>query len=228
MSDTHSVILKGNKDGIVVILDKDLDFESIKTALDKKVTDARKFFGNSITSILFKGRELTATEEKELLGIISHSSDLNIAFVNAPTKAEARTDNKTGESAPQSARPQTVDDALNRISHLQNDTVFHKGSLRSGQSINHIGSIVVIGDINPGGEIVAEGNVIVLGSLKGVVHAGCSGNYDCFVAALNLSPTQLRISDIITYIPKDMGKNATTVPSLAYVQEKQIYIAPLV
>lgn len=226
MSGSNSVILKGNKDGIVVILDKDIDFESIKTALNKKVSDARKFFGNSKTSILFKGRDLTEVEEKELLEIIAHSSDLNIAFVNVPLKAEAETEKDV--SSKTETAPQTINEALNRISHLKNETIFHKGSLRSGQSINHIGSIVVIGDVNPGGEIVAEGNVIVLGSLKGVVHAGCSGNYDCFVAALNLSPTQLRISDIITYIPKHMNNNGATTPSLAYTQEKQIYIAPLV
>lgn len=226
MSDNNSVIFKGNKDGIIVILDKDLEFEAIKTALRRKVLDAKKFFGNSKTSILFKGRDLTDVEEKELLGIISHSTDLNIAFVSVPI-----TSSSTSASAKEPTdklNPQTIHDALNRVSWSQNNTIFHKGSLRSGQALNHIGSIVVIGDVNPGGEIIAEGNVIVLGSLKGVVHAGCSGNYDCFVAALNLSPTQLRISDIITFIPKEMNKNSSTTPSLAYIQEKQIYIAPLV
>jgi len=225
MSDNNSVIFKGNKDGIVVILDKDLEFEAIKTALTKKVLDAKKFFGNSKTSILFKGRNLTDVEEKELLGIISHSTDLNIAFVSVPVTASSV--NSEGIEYNQELKPHTIDDALNRVSSIQNNTIFHRGSLRSGQALNHIGSIVVIGDVNPGGEIIAEGNVIVLGSLKGVVHAGCSGNYDCFVAALNLSPTQLRISDIITFIPKDMNKGSVT-PSLAYIQEKQIYIAPLV
>jgi len=224
MSDSNSVILKGNKDGIVIMLDNDLDFESIKDALNKKVSDAKKFFGNTKTSILFKGRELTDVQEKELLEIIAHSTDLNVAFVSVPLKSETEIAHKT-EATPS---PQTISDALNRVSHLQNDTIFHKGSLRSGQSINHIGSVVVIGDINPGGEIVAEGNIIVLGALKGVVHAGCSGNYDCFVAALNLSPTQLRISDIITYIPKHMSSSGPAMPSLAYTEEKQIYIAPLV
>lgn len=225
MSDNNSVILKGNKDGIVVMLDKDLEFEAIKSALYKKVTDAKKFFGNSKTSILFKGRSLTDIEENELLEIISHGSDLNIAFVSVPDTGSSI--NKKEEPVIQ-VNPQTIDDALNRVSSIQNNTIFHKGSLRSGQALRHIGSIVIIGDVNPGGEIIAEGNVIILGSLKGVVHAGCSGNYDCFVAALNLSPTQLRISDIITYIPKHMNKTYTVAPSLAYIQEKQIYIAPLV
>jgi len=208
----NSVIFKGNKDGIVIILDGNESFENIKAALSKKALESKKFFANSKTSISFKGRELSDSEENELLDIISTQADLDITFVNSGMAISSK---------------QTLEEVVAVASSDQNNAIFHRGSLRNGMSINHKGSIVVIGDVKAGAELVAEGNIIVLGSLKGVAHAGCSGNYDCFVAALDLSPVQIRISDLITYIPAEM-KAKRTIPSLAYVQDRQIYIAPLV
>jgi len=81
--------------------------------------------------------------------------------------------------------------------------------------------------VNPGGEIIAEGSVIVLGALKGMVHAGCGGDRSRFVFALKFAPTQLRIADTITYIPPEMFKKEMAVASYAYAEEGQIFIKQL-
>jgi len=86
---------------------------------------------------------------------------------------------------------------------------------------------VVLGDANPGSEIIASGNIIVMGALKGLVHAGCTGDVYSYVCALRLAPTQLRICDIITYIPEEKKNKNKNTPSYAYIQEGVIYIAPL-
>lgn len=80
-------------------------------------------------------------------------------------------------------------------------TVLIKRTLRSGQSIHYHGNVVVLGDVNPGAEIVAGGNIIVMGALRGVVHAGATGNKNAEVTAFRLLPTQLRIADQITRAP---------------------------
>jgi septum site-determining protein MinC len=72
-----------------------------------------------------------------------------------------------------------------------------KRTVRSGQVIKHAGTIVILGDVNPGAELIAEGNVIVWGKLRGVVHAGASGDANATVGALSLAPTQLRIGTLI-------------------------------
>lgn len=110
----------------------------------------------------------------------------------------------------------------------EHNTKFQHGSLRSGQIIRFRGSVVVLGDVNPGAEILAEGNVIVLGSLKGLVHAGCMGNDRCFICALSLTPSQLRIADKITYMPNDAKDTWGGAPQYAFISDGQIYIAPLV
>jgi len=247
MSD-NNVVFKGSKDGIIILLDKEADFDSIKAVLSKKIVDAKKFFGDYKAHISFKGRELTEKEENELIDIISSYSDLNIAFVDSQNleKTEEISAQQASAEIDNSEIPIQIEEKIehheeetseieeeiyNMISADQNDTLFHKGSLRSGQVLNHAGSVVIIGDVNPGSEIAAEGNVIVLGAAKGVIHAGCGGNFDCFVAALNLQPVQLRISEVITYIPKEeenkSKKKTPPVPSLAYTKNRRIYIRKL-
>lgn len=79
-------------------------------------------------------------------------------------------------------------------------------TLRSGASVKYPGHVVVIGDVNPGAEIIAGGNVVVWGRLSGVVHAGAEGDDSAVVCALNLAPTQLRIAGAIAIPPKRRGK----------------------
>jgi septum site-determining protein MinC len=96
-------------------------------------------------------------------------------------------------------------------------------TLRSGNSVQHSGHIVVIGDVNPGAEIVAGGDVLVWGRLRGMVHAGAQGNPQAVVCALDLSPTQLRIADKIALAPKRRGKPQ---PEMACLIENQVVAQP--
>ncbi len=105
-------------------------------------------------------------------------------------------------------------------------SVFHSGTLRSGQKLCSDGHIIVQGDVNPGAELKAAGNVVVLGTLKGIVHAGAGGNRSASVSALSLCPTQIRIADVITRSP-DQTEDPQ-IPETAYIMEDRIYVEPLV
>ena len=76
-------------------------------------------------------------------------------------------------------------------------TLYHRGTLRGGQAMHNLGNLVVIGDVNPGAELVASGDIVVFGSLRGVAHAGAQGDRAARVIALELAPTQLRIATVI-------------------------------
>ena len=99
----------------------------------------------------------------------------------------------------------------------------YKKTLRSGQLLKSEGNIVIIGDVNPGAEVVAKGNIFVMGSVKCIVHAGAEGNREAVVVALNLVPTQLRIADIITRAP-DENVKANYIPEVAYIRDNRIFI----
>lgn len=103
-------------------------------------------------------------------------------------------------------------------------TKFVKLNLRSGGYVEYDGNLVIIGDINPGAEVVATGNIMVMGNLRGVAHAGSDGNSEAMVVAYHLDPIQLRIADHIAIPPEDSKDMKPEEPELAYVKNGQIVI----
>lgn len=108
---------------------------------------------------------------------------------------------------------------------LESPTLYHKGTLRGGQSLHNVGNIVVIGDVNPGAELVASGDIVVFGALRGVAHAGAQGDEHACVHAVELAATQLRIA---AYIAADAGdrRPAAITPETACVRNGRIAIVP--
>lgn len=106
----------------------------------------------------------------------------------------------------------------------QVSTLYHVGTLRGGQALHHIGNLVVVGDVNPGAEIVATGDIVVFGRLGGVAHAGAQGDERARVYALHLSPVQLRIASSIA---GDDDVPAQARPEVALVRDAHITILPL-
>lgn len=104
-------------------------------------------------------------------------------------------------------------------------TLVRRGPLRSGQVIRYRGNVVILGDVNPGAQVVATGDVIVLGTLRGLAHAGADGSRSAVVAALRLCPTQLRIADLIRRAPD--GDRGRLQPELARVRDGEIVVESL-
>jgi len=214
--DENSVVFKGTTNGINIWLD-DVSLDLLKEALRSKAHEAKTFFKDAETAITFSGRTLNKEEEAVMLEIIYKETNLNIS-VTEPTDAVA----SKGASFRLGLAPTSVEQ-----SRSEQLTYYYEGALRNGQSIRYNGSVVVLGDANPGSEIIAKGNIIVMGALKGLVHAGCTGDTYSYVCALRLSPTQLRICDIITHIPEEKKSKNKNTPSYAFLQDSIIYIAPL-
>ena len=103
-------------------------------------------------------------------------------------------------------------------------TLYHVGTLRGGQALHHAGNIVVIGDVNPGTELVATGDIVIFGRLLGVAHAGAQGDNDAKVYALHLQATQLRIATCIA-VDEERSRDASE-PEVAFVRDGRITIAP--
>ncbi|MBM3215725.1 septum site-determining protein MinC [Candidatus Poribacteria bacterium] len=107
------------------------------------------------------------------------------------------------------------------------NTVTVRSTLRSGALERYLeGNILVIGDVNPGAEVIASGDIIVLGTLRGVVHAGAMGDENAVVIALNLLATQLRIAHCIARSPEGTRRTAGFHPEMALVEQGQIVVRP--
>jgi septum site-determining protein MinC len=118
-----------------------------------------------------------------------------------------------GVALPQPARPLAVGVS----------TLYHRGTLRGGQALHNLGNLVVIGDVNPGAELVASGDIVVFGALRGVAHAGAQGDRAARVIALELAPTQLRIATLIA--TSDAGVKPRG-PEHASIADERIVVVP--
>jgi septum site-determining protein MinC len=106
------------------------------------------------------------------------------------------------------------------------DALLVKATCRSGEEIRHHGDVIILGDVNPGAEIIAGGDIVVMGSLRGLAHAGCEGNHDAAIIAMNLDAPRLQIglcSGAATHSTRE-SKSTGTVPKIAYVRERSIYV----
>lgn len=208
----NSVIIKGTKSGIIVVLDDSLDFETLRTLVAEKFRASSDFLGEATMAIRFEGRELTNEEQREILDIINQNSKLNVVCV-------VETNPQTEELFQKSLQE--------RLLEMNSNTgQFYKGNLRSGQVLESETSIIVIGDVKPGAKVVSKGNIIVLGSLRGNAFAGASGNESAFVLALDMFPVQIRIADIIARAPDEPQKNRQKETKVAYIEDGNIYIEP--
>ena len=103
-------------------------------------------------------------------------------------------------------------------------TLLVRRTLRSGQRIWHHGHVVVLGDVNPGAEICASGDIVVMGWLRGLAHAGAGGDDSAKVSAFRLDPVQLRIGRFIGRAP-DHGEMAPPdIPEVAEVRDGHLVI----
>ena len=245
------VVIKGQKDGIGVYLDEKADFWLVQVELRRKVSQSRGFFEGASPSVFFYGRVLNKQEELSLINIIKSETNMNASFLvpismssEEPTNQILRPQKQSHEPVNEpiqnnpDPQPETVCADKDTIiptnetrtdkegrTFLESQTAYYHTNLRSGQSISYPGSVVVMGDVNPGSEVVAGGNVTILGSLKGMAHAGADGDDTCMVTALVLEPTQIRIGKTISYVkPKEKGKDKQ-VPSCAYARDGVVYIA---
>jgi len=109
------------------------------------------------------------------------------------------------------------------------NALYIPSTIRSGQRIVHDGPIIVVGDVNPGAEVLSESDVVVFGTLRGLAHAGCMGDENARILAVKLRPPQLRIAGKIARSPEeDTGKNAPQRgPEVARIESGEIQVFPL-
>lgn len=201
------ICFKGYRDGVTLILnDTEPDFGEILKQLKMKMSHLN-FFRGAVVNIDIGQRDALSPEQLDSLEEILSTKNIHIKNV-----------------VPNGEKPDVVKSStVQTVQHVKTDTLMISRTIRSGQSLSHPGSIVLIGDVNPGGEVFAKGNVIVWGTLAGLVHAGNCGDEKAFIIALQLIPTQLRIAQHIACAP-EQALDTPRRAEIAYLQNNRIVI----
>ncbi len=226
------VLIKGNRYGIVLVLDPEVPFEDLLIEIGVRFDDSSKYFNsNTQSAITFEGRDLSSEEIDRILDLIKKRTTLRIPYVidnRKETEEQFQRIIEENESREEASPP--AEEETRYIYPDKGDGLFYKGTLRSGQTLEASGSLVMIGDVNPGATVISNGNIIILGSLKGTAVAGAAGNRNAFVLALSMAPMQIQISDIIGRAPDKQKKRfggKTTDAQIAFVEDENIYIEPV-
>ncbi|MFF2447713.1 septum site-determining protein MinC [Neobacillus sp. NPDC058068] len=206
MKKRQNVTIKGTKEGLVLHLDDSCSYEELKRELDQKLSaNLRTQEEHHLLSVKVEigNRYLTENLQEELKNLIRQKKNLVVDEIvsNVITKEEAK-----------ALKADTEVITVTRI-------------VRSGQVLEVPGDILLIGDVNPGGTVIAGGNIFIMGVLKGMAHAGCFGNDQAVIAASSMKPSQLRISDYLDREPISVQSNEKQEMECAYIDEnRQIVI----
>ena len=183
MKNCVSINLK--KDEIVIKLNEEAEQIENIGSLKKKLPELKKLYQDEKTPILVTGKVLKNKEIDQIKELIKEKIDVEIDF-ETPKGLGLHSIKRTFEKE-----------------IAVSETRFHRGSLRSGQKIETEGSIVIIGDINSGAEVIASDNIIVQGALRGLAHAGAKGNKQAIIAAGLVDTVQIRIANVVKEINRD-------------------------
>ena len=196
MSSCISISIKKNQ--VEIRIEENVEQKEIISELKRKILELKNLYKDDKTPILITGKVLKNKEMDEIQAIIKRFINVQIDF-DSPKVLGLHGIKKTFYKEVATS-----------------ETKFHKGSLRSGQRLEYEGSLVIIGDVNAGAEVVAGENIVILGVLRGLAHAGAKGNKDAVIEASEIEAVQIRIADKVKEIEKD-DEEIRKVKTSAYI-----------
>lgn len=232
------VNIKGTSDGLVVDIGAG-DWDGLLAELSALLEQTASFFKGGRVALRVGPRQLSADQLERIGGLLEgHQMSLWAVLSDSEETRQAVASLGMETALASTLVPAPADRGpeghlegagSGEAPQAEEDAVLVRRTLRSGQALRYAGHVVVIGDVNPGAEIFAGGDVVVWGRLRGTVHAGASGDDRAVVCALALAPMQLRIGRYIARSPGDEtdGQHAKVIlPETASVQEDQIVVEP--
>jgi len=197
----NPVRINMKKDEIVIMISEGAEHDEIIECLNTKIPALKKLYKTEKTPICVMGKVLKNKEIEEIRKIIKNKIDVEITF-DSPKVLGLHGIKKVFEKDIENS-----------------ETKFYRNGLRSGQKIEFEGSLVVLGDVNGGAEVIAGENIVVLGSLRGLAHAGAKGNKKAIIAANEIDCPQLRIANLV----KEMEKEEIEYGyQYAYIEDEKV------
>lgn len=204
MTDSSLIQIKGIRDGLLVSLGT-ADWQDLRAALLERIEQQPAFFQGANLALDVGNRIMELADLVSVRDFLSERGIKLWAVVGSSSVTENAA--QLLGLATRLYKPQPQVDSIPVAKGIEDETaLWVNKTLRSGTRIEFAGHVIVFGDVNPGAEIIAGGNVVIWGRLRGFVHAGAQGNKEAMICALEMSPTQLRLADEIALSPERHGK----------------------
>lgn len=220
------VTFKGTRDGLSITLGEG-EWRSVMNELAAQLSrpQVQSFFRGARVLLETNSRTIDVLQLEELIALLSQYEMMLVTVLGERRTQEAFEHIRAALAPPEIIAPETPSIIRPGIPAEGIPAMLIQRTVRSGQKHRYAGTMIVIGDVNPGAELVAEGDIIVWGKLRGVVHAGATGNEDAIIGALVLAPTQLRIGSHIARAP-DEKREWRAPAEIARVRSGQIIVEP--
>ena len=205
MTDKQHIMIKGVKEGLLFLLDDQCEFSALLDELKFKLENShQQLLTGPLVHIHVKlgARQISDEDKERLRAIIKSQGNLIVQSINSELPADqAREKERAGP-------------------HMMTAIV------RSGQTIEHDGDLLLIGDVNPGGSLLCTGDIYILGALRGMAHAGIGGRKDVIIATSHMRPTQLRIADVVSRPPEEW-QTSDSMMEFAFLNDNKMQIDKL-
>jgi len=220
MKSETPVVLKGTPQGLLLVPQAEA-WADVLEGLAQALKEGQSFFRGARVIVELGPRELTIEQLADLREQLAEYS-MELWAILSENESSVRVARSSGilTRLPKESKGTKQIDAV----EVQGTAVFVQRTLRSGQSLAFPGDITLIGDVNPGAEIIAGGNIVVWGRIGGLAHAGAWGDATAVVCALELEPSQLRIAGLISRKPE--GRRKRPQPEVARIREDRIVAEP--
>lgn len=204
--------IKGISEGLLATIGAG-DWPEIRQALLELIQTQAGFFKGASLTLDVGGHEIKAADLGKLRDQISENGIILRGVISKSSRTEKNAESLGLTTHFERPQPERSGKAFD-TSVGGDEAILVQRTLRSGNTITYPGHVVILGDVNPGAEIIAGSHIIVWGRLRGTVHAGASGDETALVCALELAPTQLRIAETVSITPLSKKKPRPEVASL--------------
>ncbi len=199
-SDETLIRIKANKDGFVLVPHPAAPFDSILKELQDRLSKTRDFFARSEMVLDLRRRSLKTSQIAALHKLLKEKGQVRMVEVQLSDDLRMALDHLPAPAQPPPPPPPR---RASREDRDRTDVpVIIRSTCRSGIRIESPSDCVILGDVNPGAEILAVGDIIVFGNLRGIAHAGALGDRSARIWAFSIEPSQIRIADLVAIPPK--------------------------
>jgi septum site-determining protein MinC len=211
--------IKATRDGFILVPDPKPSFHEIISYMETRLQESHDFFYHSEMSLDLRTRPLGTDQILQIRKLLAEKAGVVLTEIRMEDDLVCRLDqgrvrSRPAASIPTASRPQDFSPMIVR------------STCRSGTRIESQADCVILGDVNPGAEVIAVGDIVVFGSLRGVAHAGAAGDHFARIWALSIEPNQLRIADLVALPPRG-NKPIPKRYEIAEIQDDMIQVVTI-